>query len=103
MTLNEAILEEEKLVKTHEESARIYKRSYGENSRIYTYHAEGVKIHRQYAEWLKDYRRLLEKNEGIVQPIEDENPNPCIKCHDQASCVGCPERFDWEKRNEVSK
>lgn len=66
MTIDEAIIHCEKEEDRHSKSATHMKKLYGEHVAGYRFHKENEDVDRQLAEWLKDYKRLLEQ-----EPCED--------------------------------
>lgn len=64
MTLDEAIKHAEEVAKKQENNAKIYPRpdkSVKGSGRKYNAYLKCAEEHRQLAEWLKDYKRLLEQ------------------------------------------
>jgi len=66
MNLEDAIKHCEEVADKHSKSAAYMKKLYGEHIAGYKFHKENEDTYGQLAEWLRDYKRLLEQ-----QPCDD--------------------------------
>lgn len=99
MTLTEAIIHAEAVADNKDELARSYHTDEGVYLEEETRCRECAEEHRQLAEWLKDYQRLLSEKEPKTEHWEDcSNGWMCSKCKtdhrtDTKYCPNCGARM----------
>ena len=65
ITLEEAIIHAEEVAKEKDKHAKVMEKRFGQHCAGYGMYAECANEHRQLAEWLKDYKRMLESAQNV--------------------------------------